>query len=79
VNVEQLREPDKQAMRDELAMRVLVAWCGIGSQAALGPLENPDIGSLGNMKARAQQYAVTAIAIADGFMAARAERVKTPP
>lgn len=75
--MENLREPEKQEMRDELAMRVLAAWCGIGTQTALGPLVNPDLGSLGNLKERAKQFATSAFAVADGFMAARAERVKT--
>ncbi len=73
---EYTKDVEKQQMRDEMAMRVMEAWAA--RTPSLEAPVNPTTANLDALKERAKQFATTAFAIADGFMVARSERLRSP-
>jgi len=68
------KEPEKQQFRDELARQLMVAWAT--QEWGLRPQPNAVGPDVDRLRDKAKAFAGSALAYADGFMAARDEHLR---
>lgn len=68
------KEPEKELFRDELARQLMVAWAT--QEWGLRPQLNAVGPDLERLRVKAEAFAESALAYADGFMAAREEHLR---